>query len=199
MENRLTSKKRDRKVDITDISISKVPYIQYHGLNDEENRLLYDMAVTVLTLSRNSNNSNEVSVTVSLKDANTELADIDYGVCLGTEHSVDILSDPLSFHLIMSANDCVVAVLHNHPSTQTLSLEDISFFLAYASVRIILVVTNQGNIHYLCKEKDYDFNTAKILFDECVSDIKPNSSVKNVYYSGLKFLSRCSEVGLYYR
>ncbi len=199
MDDKLTSKRTDRKVLITEIAINKVPHIKYHGLTDAENKLLYDMSIAVLTIAREKNDSNEVSITVSLTDAGTDLSMIEYGVCLGTEHTVDILSDSQSFHLIMSASECAVAVLHNHPSTQTLSLEDISFLLRYASIRFMLVVTNQGIIHYLCKEADFSFEAARYLFNECVADITPNSPTKDVYYAGLKFLSRCSEVGLYYR
>lgn len=50
-----------------------------------------------------------------------------YGICLGDEHSVDVCSDTQSNHLIVSAKMCTVVILHNHPSLQTFSLDDIRF------------------------------------------------------------------------
>ena len=88
---------------------------------------------------------------------------------------------------------------YNHPSTQTLSVEDISFFLHFGTVKYIVVVTNQGTVHYLYKDEQYEYGKAKQLLDECVSQLNNKSSLKDYYYAGLSFLARCSEVGLYYR
>lgn len=46
---------------------------------------------------------------------------------LSDEHGVDVCSDTISNHLLLTGNN--VAIIHNHPSTQTLSIEDIGFFL----------------------------------------------------------------------
>ena len=48
-----------------------------------------------------------------------------------------------------------LAIVHNHPSTQTLSLQDVNLFLSNASIRVSVVVSNQGTVHYLRKDKDY--------------------------------------------
>ena len=48
-----------------------------------------------------------------------------------------------------------LAIVHNHPPTQTLSLQDVNLFLSNASIRVIVVVSNQGTVHYLRKDKDY--------------------------------------------
>lgn len=122
------------------------------------------------------NNSNEVAITCTLE--NEVLTDV-IGISLGDEHSVDVCSDTVSNHLIVSGHKCAVVIMHNHPSTQTLSLEDIHFFLKYAAIKLIIVVTNQGKVHYLCKDKAYSY-------------------LKEVYMAGLTFLAHCSEAGLFY-
>lgn len=122
----LSAKKRDKKVYITDIAIDKVPFIQYNGLSDRENQVLYQLARLVLLTSQTENNSNEVAVTCSL-DKENPLEEI--GIAFGSEHEVDICSDTVSNHLIVSARKCAVIILHNHPSTQTLSIADNRLFL----------------------------------------------------------------------
>ena len=94
--------------------------------------------------------------------------------------------------------DIAIVVVHNHPSTQTLSLEDIGFFLHFASVRIMVVVTNLGTIHYISKDEEYDYRNANDLLKECQEDLPEKPSIKEYYMASLTFLSRCSEAGLFY-
>ena len=68
------------------------------------------------------NDDNEVSITYSLDDQSI-------GICFGDEHGVNPLSDTQSAHLLMSGKALTVVSLHNHPSTQSFSLEDIQFFI----------------------------------------------------------------------
>ena len=191
----LSAKKRDKKIDITDVAIKKIPRIKYKGLSEEENDVMQQLAELVLVTAKTRNNSNEVAITCAL-GADNPLEDI--GISYGDEHEVNICADTTSFHMIMSGQKCVV-VLHNHPSTQTLSLEDIVFFLHYSTIHTIVVVTNQGNIHYMSRDDDYDYENARRLYNECISGLDKDSSQKEVYDAGLIFLARCSEAGLYYR
>ena len=103
---------------------------------------------------------------------------------------------PKLFQKVLSTNG--VIILHNHPSTQTLSIEDIRFFLHFATVKVISVVSNQGTVHYLMKTDKYEYETAKGLYNECVEDLNKESSKKDIYLASLSFLSKCSEVGLFY-
>ena len=80
----LSAKKRDKKVYITDIAIDKVPFIQYNGLSDRENQVLYQLARLVLLTSQTENNSNEVAVTCSL-DKENPLEEI--GIAFGSEQT----------------------------------------------------------------------------------------------------------------
>ncbi|MCM1465951.1 MAG: hypothetical protein NC094_11080 [Bacteroidales bacterium] len=189
------AKKRDKKVYITDIAIEKVPYVEYRGMDEEQNKNMQSLARLVLTLAKNENDSNEVAITWDM-----ERGDIGkYGVAYGTEHDVNICSDTYSYHLLHSVGDVIIVVLHNHPSTKTFSLTDIYSLMKYRAIQYMVVVSNQGTIHYLKKEKNYDENKAGILYNECNKRSRESKNVEEMYEAVLGFLRRCHEVGLYYK
>jgi hypothetical protein len=196
MNNLEQAKRRNRKVYITDVAIDKVPYVEYQGFTDEQNKIMWELVKDVLLLSKEENESNEVAITCDL-GAEDPLKN--FGVALGTEHEVDILADTFSNHIIISQKSVAVVVLHNHPSTQTFSLQDIQFFIQYPMLEVIVVVSNQGTVHYLKRDKEYDYKQAFQLFRECIEDLNKNSPVMEQYLASLYFLAKCSEVGLYYR
>lgn len=189
------ARKYGNKIRITDIAIKKVQYIEYKGLTDAQNAIMQRLAKEVLFLSQAYNDSNEVAITCDLA-----LSDPleNYGVCLGDEHSVDVCSDTQSNHLIVSAKMCTVVILHNHPSLQTFSLDDIRFFVANRGISILVVVSNQGKVHYLYKDKKYSESETIQLFNECVDGLDRLSMVSERYHRALAFLARCSETGLFY-
>ena len=187
----LQSKERFKKVMITDVAITKVPRIEYKDLTKEQNDALYEIAQIVLLRSKAENNSDEVAITVDLDDLAGR-----QGFQKGDEHEVEIDADPDSYHLLRARKR--VAVVHNHPSTQTLSIEDVRLFLHHDPLQYIIVVTNQGAVHYLMKDKGYDFYAAEKLRAACCEDLNRNSSAKEFYNAALDFLTHCSEVGLYY-
>lgn len=92
-----------------------------------------------------------------------------FGVSLGTEHEVDILADTFSNHIIVSK----------------------------ASVAV--VVSNQGTVHYLKRDREYDYKRAFQLFRECIEGLENDSPAMEMYMASLTFLAKCSEVGLFYR
>ncbi|MDE7284791.1 MAG: hypothetical protein K2N85_14590 [Lachnospiraceae bacterium] len=122
-----------------------------------------------------------------------------YGIALGTEHEVNVLADTLSNHILVSRKSVAVVILHNHPSSQTFSLQDIQFFIEFPMIEVIVVVSNQGTVHYLKRDKDYNVKQAINLFKECIDGLSKNSPMLEVYLASLSFLAKCSEVGLYYR
>lgn len=190
------AKRRNRKVYITDVAINKVPYIEYRGYDEERCKIMQELAKNVLLLSKEENDSNEVAITCDLGIENPLEQ---FGISMGTEHEVDILADTLSNHIIVSQESVAVVILHNYPSTQTFSLQDIQFFLQYPMLEVMVVVSNQGTVHYIMRENGYDYRKAFQLFKECISDLSPESPVMEQYLSALSFLAKCSEVGLYYR
>ena len=55
------AKKRSHKIMITDVSIKKVPLIKYREIPESEYLMLQDLVKEVLLVSKNDNDSNEVS------------------------------------------------------------------------------------------------------------------------------------------
>lgn len=188
----LHSKDRFKKVDITDIAIKKVQRISYKGLTEDQNALMCRLVKMTLLRALTENDSNEVAITIDL-----ESPDGEQGFTKGDEHSVDIGASPASYHLLRAGMK--VVVIHNHPSTQTLSIEDIALFLRYELIKYIVVVTNQGTVHYMMKDEGFDFSAAERLRLDCCADLTKDSPVKDFYNAALDFLAHCSEVGLYYR
>ena len=141
------AKKRNHKIMITDEAINKVPHVKYKEIPETEYDNLQELARQVLKISKEENNSDEVAVTYSLESIKLiETGKRYIGIALGTEHAVDPLSDSTSYHLIRTSKDCVVIVLHNHPSLSAFSLPDIHFLLRYETVKMMVVVSNLGSI-----------------------------------------------------
>lgn len=72
-----------------------------------------------------------------------------------------------------------VVVLHNHLSTQTFLLQDIHFFILHLIIEVIVVVSNQGMVHYL--KRKYDHKQAFQLFRECIERMKKDSPAMEMY------------------
>lgn len=199
LNNLEMAKKRDHKIKITDEAIRKVPRIQYKGIPDVEYDNIRELARQVLQISKDENDSNEVAVTYSLESTLLiEKGERYIGIVLGAEHAVDPLSDPTSFHLIRSSGQCVVIVLHNHPSLSEFSLSDIQFLLRYESVKMMVVVTNLGSLSYLVKNSRYDFEKAVLLLNDAVDLNNRAKNIKDLQRAADYFLNNCYSVGIDY-
>lgn len=188
------AKKRNKKVKITDIAIEKVPYVSYKGLTEKQNKIVQSLAKEVLRLSKENNDSNEVAITCCLKNA-----DILYGVAYGDEHSVNVLADTDSYHIIMTEQHVTVVMLHNHPSTQTFSIEDLLFLLFYANIKMLVLISNQGVLHYLLKDDNYDELAAKKFAISYATKIRAAEDFDSMYEITLDMLKNCREIGLIYK
>lgn len=193
------AKKRDHKIMITDEAINKVPRIQYKNIPEIEYDNIWELAKSVLLMSKEENNSNEVAITYSLDSSSLIARGEKYiGVSLGSEHDVDPLSDTTSYHLVSTARDCVVIVLHNHPSLSNFSLSDIQFLLRYEAIKMMVVVTNLGSISYLVKNQKYDFKNAVALFNEAFDMNNEADSLRDLQKAADYFLKNCYNVGVEY-
>ncbi len=193
------AKKRDHKIMITDEAINKIPRIQYRDIPESEYDNLWDLAKNVLKISKEENDSNEVAITYSLSSAKLiKLGEKYIGVALGTEHDVDPLSNTTAYHLISSTKECVVIVLHNHPSLSDFSLSDIQFLLKYETVKMMIVVTNLGSISYLVKSKNYNFEEAVALFNEAVDKNNRANNLKDLQDAAAYFLKNSYNIGIDY-
>ena len=193
------AKKRDRKIMITNEAIRKVPRIKYKNIPESEYNTIRELARNVLRISKNENNSNEVAITYGMNSVERIQKGEEYiGVALGSEHGVDPISNTMAYHLVSSAEDCIVIVLHNHPSLSDFSLSDIQFLLRYASVKMMVVVTNLGSISYLVKGKGYVYERAVALFNEAVSSNNEARDLKGLQKAADHFLKNCYMVGIDY-
>ena len=101
-------------------------------------------------------------------------------------------------YLIRASRDCVVLVLHNHPSLSAFSLSDIQFLLRYETVKLMVVVTNLGNVSYLVKNSKYDFEKAVVLLNEAIGLNNKAKNIKNLQEAADYFLKSCYNVGINY-
>lgn len=193
------AKKRDHKIMITDEAIKKVPKIQYKNIPESEYNIIQKLAKKVLYISKNENNSNEVAITYSMNSIECIRRGEEYiGVALGSEHEVDPISNTTAYHLVSSAKECIVIVLHNHPSLSNFSLSDVQFLLRYASIKMMIVVTNLGSISYLVKGKRYAYENAVALFNESISSSNEARDLKGLQKAADYFLKNCYMVGIDY-
>lgn len=192
------AKKRDHKVLITDEAIDKVPYIRYREIPEEECEIIYRLARQVLQLSKDENNSNEVAIAYSF-DSQKVIADENiFAIQFGDEHSVDPMADALSYHLITTSQKCMVVSLHNHPSLSLISANDIRFFLQYASIHLLIIVTNFGSISYMVKSKKYDYGKAVALLNTTITMHNKADGLKGYQEASKFFINNCYQAGIIY-
>ena len=193
------AKKRDRKIMITNEAIRKVPRIKYKNIPESEYNTIQELARNVLRISKNENNSNDVAIAYGMDSVERIQKGEEYiGVALGNEHGVDPISNTTAYHLVSSAEDCIVIVLHNHPSLSDFSLSDVQFLLRYTSVKMMAVVTNLGSISYLVKGKGYAYDKAVALFNAAVSSNNEAKDLKGLQKAADHFLKNCYMVGIDY-
>ena len=193
----LESKKRDHKVDITNIAISKVPLVEYREIPEEHYETLQMLAKAVLKLSRDRNNCNETAVTYSLDDPENMIDDSgSLAVSYGDEHDVDPLNSSMAFHMMKTAGGCVIIILHNHPSLSKISLADVGYLLGFAALKMVVVVTNLGSINYIVKQDSYDRTEALKLYKEAVDRHNKSDNLRERQNARDYFLNNCYKVGL---
>lgn len=193
------AKKRNHKIEITNEAINKVPRIKYKDIPESEYDNIWDLAKEVLKISKEENQSNEVAITYSLNSAKLiEQGERYIGVALGSEHDVDPLSNTTAYHLISASEECVVILLHNHPSLSDFSLSDIQFLLKYETIKMMIVVTNLGSVSYLVKNKKYNFEKAVHLFNEAVEKNNKANNLKDLQDAADYFLKNSYNAGIGY-
>lgn len=195
------SKNRKKKHKISGMAIKKVGNIKIKDISDAHNMVINNLAKEVLLISKNDNNSNEVSITYDMSP--TKKGDKIIGVALGTVDEVDPLSDSTSYHIITSKKDCVVVSLHNHPSLSIISLTDINFFLGYSSIKIRVVISNLGKVSYINKNVKYNSKRAIVYLNALKKKHKkyiPDKGWNDAAIDLVKeFLKNCKKYGIEYK
>lgn len=182
------AKKRDHKIFITDTAVDKVGRVELSDLSTSQVNDMQNKHKELLTISRTKNNCDEVLFIddLSLK---SEVQ------ILGSEFSVSPGKNPFAVSVIMNAQRQSLIYMHNHPSTNNFSIADIDTFICESAIKIMTVVTNQGEVYALNKTSKYDYNKTRQLmravFESFDGEFENQEFVK-------KFLKRCSEGGIEY-
>jgi len=156
-----------KAIAVTDIAISKVPYVKYPDLSDEICDKIYEMTKEVLKESR-KNNNREVSITYNPSVTDEKNTAIIYG----SEHEIDLGADTDTFHLLIGEPRSVINI-HNHPDCSKFSVYDLSFFLRNDSIKTLVLVSNKGEVTYMTKNKNYNKSVAIHSYLTACSDVNP--------------------------
>lgn len=192
----LTQNKRNCKVFISNQAEDKVMQFNITDISEFDNNLLQLLTKKVLSIAREENNSDEVSITCKL--GYSCIDDIEFGITIGDEHDVGPEGNPISYSQINFSgyNDCGVVISHNHPSLSSLSLNDIGFFLTKDSIKIIIAVTNLGKVFYLNKRRNYKRSDAFKLLNDALTLDRESTSLKEKQNAANYFLHNAYRAGI---
>ena len=183
------AKKRDHKIMINPIAISKVPLVKVKGLSTAECERIQMEHKDLLRIAMEDNDSNEVLSIMSLKNGSTVKVK-------GSEDGVNPGSNPMAVALSNQAGLNELAFLHNHPSTNNFSLTDIMTFLRQPVIGLMSVVTNQGKVHILKKGDKYDFSRNWNQLVKSLEDF--SAGRKDDSQAVQQFLKNCNKRGVLY-
>lgn len=134
---------------ISDAVIESIPKIKVTK-SQEINDLIYNCHKELLRIAKNKNKSWEVAMFIDLLNPNNKY------IIKGTINGVDMHVSEEVMHLINYNPVASVIVLHNHPRNGLFSEQDLNTFCDYNSIYLITAVCNDGNIHMLRKEKNFN-------------------------------------------
>ena len=178
----------NKKYKITEQAIQKaISFKDIASLCKEDSNLIRDCIKQVLLTSKLDNNHNEVAIAMT----NSMI-----GTTRGTQHGVDINSNPFVRDIISRKDDFVV-VMHNHPSTQSFSLQDYSYFLTYSFINVFGIVSNQGQVELLIRPfnlNDTEFYIIEDLLSGYIRTYKKyakrNGNTAEVLYKSAKYMTK---------
>ena len=147
------AKTRDKKIEITDIAISKAAPPLIPGFSDEQNARFKELHQELLRMAKELNDSNEVAFLFDPKAMAYEKA-------FGGLRNVDIFENPIARDMYRNSSVGELYLLHNHPSTKSFSYSDLGVLLLNENLGGITVVTNLGYTEVLKKTENYNFSIA---------------------------------------
>ncbi len=167
-----------------------VPLVKFPGIPQNECIIINELAKEVLRVSRDKNNSNEVAITYLMGyDGPKEDCQKYRPMVLGNETGIDIEADPDTYHLVNTTGSVVIINMHNHPSGSEISIEDLMYFLKKQSLRMMIVLPNDGGLYYIIKDLDrYRRSEAIIEFANIVHNINPEAfDGKNIHIEKMSY------------
>lgn len=174
--NLINDYNKNKKIKINDEIIDGLPLIAYPDLDTKQNLKINELAKKVLYTSKYENNNNEVVITYSLDEKELKSKNKTYMTMIkGEKSETNIEEDTETYHLLNTIRNAVIVNIHNHPSGSDFSMNDIMFFISYSSVKLMVLIPNDGGIFYLSKNKDFDRRKNVHVFGNIISKVKPEA------------------------
>lgn len=183
------AKKRDHKIYITDTAIAKVGKVKLTDFSDEQADDMQTKHKELLKLAKQRNDSDEVLFIDDLS-FKSEVQ------ILGDEFSVSPGKNPFAVSIIMNAKRQSLVYLHNHPSINNFSIADIDTFICEGAIKVMTVVTNQGEVYALNKTAKYDYNKARHIMAETLNSFTDGEIDNHEFVK--QFLKNCDKGGIEY-
>lgn len=183
------AKKRDHKIIINDIAISRVAVVPISDFSSEQQYKMMERHRELLKIAHERNNDNEVLLIDDLSFSSE--------VCtLGEEFKVSPGSNPFAVSVITNAPRQSLIYMHNHPSTNNFSIGDIDTFICEAAIKTMSVVTNQGEVYIINKTINYSFEKARNLMKKTYDSFSENDIDNKEFVK--RFLKHSIEGGIEY-
>lgn len=211
LANILSQNKKDTKQLITDIAITKIPYISYPDMTVSQSLIIHELAEQVLKISKTQNQHNEIAITCNIVQNSNIYVGMDKilnncGICIGNESEMDLFSNSKTMSLFLRSEPNSIISLHNHPSCGTFSTIDIATFLKKESLKMLVAVGNNGSLYYLSKNNNFDYLQARnflvektfTICPEIANNINYKASFEEVQSIARLFLKGCHEFGISY-
>jgi hypothetical protein len=206
----LSQNKAGKNIDITDVAVAKIPYVKYPDFNVEESIVIHELAEKTLKIAQSENENKEVTITYDMAQFDGDFSGIEknMGVCFGNDkNEIDFMRDTKTYSIINRAESITVVNLHNHPDCTPFSMYDIMIFAVYEQIKLLVLVTNKGELHYLSKGENYSHMENAVFFRKTVEKYAPDALENgNIYMSRINlkqmrsisdsYLKNCYMVGI---
>ena len=117
---------------------------------------------------------NEVALIYSLEhELLKENNELYYRFISGNEEGVSVDSDTEAYHIMNSTPNIVIVNLHNHPKGTNISMDDIMFFIKHQTLKLMIVLPNDGGLYYIIKNDEYNRYNNICAFADIVESIAP--------------------------
>lgn len=169
---------------ITDAVIDRITKTEIFEDNVLDNKL-YNLHRKLLWYAKENNGSREVGI---LWNYITD----DYTIAVGTDSSINMNESPKMIEMMLKSYNNSLIFMHNHPKNSTFSYRDLMSFCDYAPILAMTAVCNDGRIHVMKKESNFDARNIKIEYNKYVRS--GNRGVPEVIRnaSRLGIIYRCS-------
>ena len=127
---------------VTSEGIDRIPFIKFETLSDEKSLLLQQAGKDILNYVKN-----EIEGTEAFIAYNMDMKEIERNI--GNANDLKISVPPYDDDRI---------VIHNHPSCLIFSPKDLERFSDDYSIQILGAIGNNGNVYYIEKTDDFDYN-----------------------------------------